>query len=232
MKRSLRGEGIGRICLSVAETTMERALRAIQEAHRAADLIELRVDYLRKPFLARLMTGRRKPFIVTNRPKGEGGRYGGDERRRLGILKEAVNLGAEYIDVEIGTGKQRFQHLIANKRETQIILSFHDFQGTPSPKELRRLFDRMIQWRPDLVKIVTFAQSWEDNFHILSLISYANKKKERIVAFCMGEKGKISRVFAPSMGAAWTYASLSKERASAPGQLTVREIVEIWERLR
>jgi 3-dehydroquinate dehydratase len=54
---------------------------------------------------------------------------------------------------------------------------------------------------------------------------------QKIVTFCMGEKGKMSRIFAPLMGVVWTYASLNKNRASAPGQLTVYEMKDIWEKL-
>jgi 3-dehydroquinate dehydratase type I len=85
---------------------------------------------------------------------------------------------------------------------------------------------------PDIVKIVTFARSWEDNFSILSLISHARKRNQEIVAFCMGQKGKMSRIFSPLMGAAWTYASINRGKTSAPGQLTVEEMREVWEKLR
>jgi 3-dehydroquinate dehydratase type I len=85
---------------------------------------------------------------------------------------------------------------------------------------------------PDIVKIVTFARSWEDNLNILSLISHARKRKQEIVTFCMGEKGKMSRIFSPIIGAAWTYASITRGKASAPGQLTVEEMREVWGRLK
>jgi 3-dehydroquinate dehydratase type I len=90
----------------------------------------------------------------------------------------------------------------------------------------------MIRLGADVVKIVPFARSWEDNLNILSLIPLAKEKKQKIVAFCMGEKGKISRIFSPFLGAAWTYASLSQSKVSAPGQLTVRELRMIWEKMR
>jgi len=210
---------------------MKDAIKAVKEANRFADLIELRMDYLREPGLAILLKGRRKPFIVTNRRKEEGGKYWVNERRRVGILEEAIDLGAEFVDVEFGTERSLLQSLIANKKGTQVILSFHDFQGTPSQRELRRLYERMARWGPDLVKIVTFAKSWEDNLRILSLIPYVCKKNQKVLAFCMGEKGKMSRIFSPLMGAAWTFASLNKNQASAPGQLTIQELKDIWERL-
>ena len=232
MRQSLRDEGLGKICIPIAETTMKDAIKAIKEANRLADLIELRMDYLREPGLAILLKGRQKPFIVTNRRKEEGGKYWVNERRRVGILEEAIDLGAEYVDVEIGTERSLLQKMIVNKKGAQVILSFHDFQGTPSQRELRRLYGRIARWGPDLVKIVTFAKFWEDNFRILSLIPYVRKKNQKIVTFCMGEKGKMSRIFAPLMGVVWTYASLNKNRASAPGQLTVYEMRDIWKRLK
>ena len=43
----------------------------------------------------------KKPFIVTNRRREEGGRYEGDEKKRLAILREAAELGADFVDVEL-----------------------------------------------------------------------------------------------------------------------------------
>jgi 3-dehydroquinate dehydratase type I len=223
---------VRKICIPIVEATVEKALIAIKKVNRWADLIELRVDYLKRMNLAPLLENRRKPLIVTHRRKEEGGKYKGEERKRLSVLQEAIDLGADYIDVELATERSFLQSLIRNKGATQVILSFHDFQGTPSLKELQRLCGQMIRLDADVVKIVPFARSWEDNLIILSLISYAKKRRQKIVAFCMGEKGKLSRVFSPFLGAAWVYASLNRTRASAPGQLTVGEMKEIWEMLK
>jgi 3-dehydroquinate dehydratase type I len=223
---------VGKVCIPIVETTVEKALTAIEEVNRWADLIELRADYLKRVKLAFLLENRRKPFIVTNRKKEEGGKYKGEERKRLNVLQEAIDLGADYIDVELAAERSFLQGLIKNRRGTQVILSFHDFQRTPSLKELQRLFEQMVRLGADVTKIVSFARAWEDNLSILSLIPFARARKQKIVAFCMGEKGKISRLFSPFLGAAWTYASLSRGKASAPGQLTVGEMKEIWEMLK
>jgi 3-dehydroquinate dehydratase type I len=205
---------------------------AIKEAGRLADLIELRADYLKRVKLAPLLENRRKPFIVTHRRKEEGGKYQGEERKRLSVLQEAIDLSADYIDVELTTERSSLQDLIRSKKGTQVILSSHDFRGTPCQKELQRLFDQMVRLGADVIKIVSFARSWEDNLTILSLIPFAKARKQEIVAFCMGEKGKVSRLLSPFLGAAWTYASLNKVKASAPGQLTIREMKNIWEQMR
>ena len=211
---------------------MGNALIAIKQANRLADLIELRVDYLRNAELGLLFQNRKKPFIVTHRRKEEGGRYRGDERKRLGVLQEAIDLRADYIDVELATERSLLQGLISNKRSTRIILSSHDFRKTPPQKELQKLLDQMVGLEADVVKIVSFARSWEDNLNILSLLPFAKERKQKIVAFCMGEKGKISRIFSPFLGAAWTYASLKPNRTSAPGQLTAQALKDIWKKMR
>ncbi len=223
---------MGKICVSIVEKTAEKALRSIKEVNRWADIIELRVDYLRGVKLPLLLENRKKPFIVTNRRKDEGGQYKGEERKRLGVLQEALDLGADYIDVEFAVERSFLQRLLRDKRGAQVILSFHDFRGTPSIKELQKLFGQMIQLGADVIKIVPFARSWEDNLSVLSLIPFAKERRQKIVAFCMGEKGKISRIFSPFFGAAWTYASIDRSRISAPGQMTVRELKDTWEKMR
>lgn len=227
-----KARNVGSLCIPIVETTVKKALTAIKEANRRADLIELRVDYLDRINLVPLLESREKPLIVTHRRKEEGGKYEGEERKRLGVLQEAVDLEGDYIDVELATEKSLLRSLIRNKGRTQVILSFHDFHRTPSPKELQRLFGQMIRLGADVVKMVPFARSWEDNLSILSMIPFARQRRQRIVAFCMGEKGKISRIFSPLLGAAWTYASLSRIKVSAPGQLTVDEMKEIWKMLK
>jgi 3-dehydroquinate dehydratase type I len=233
MRRSWRSEDRERICIPITETTGKGAIKAIKEAIWFPGLIELRMDYLREPgWVGRLLRGRQKPFIVTNRRKEEGGKCRVDERSRVGVLEEAIELGAEFVDVEFGTEESLLRRLIAHRKRTKVVLSSHDFEGTPSQRKLKDLYERMVRWKPDLVKITTFARSWEDNFRTLSLIPDALKEDQKIVAFCMGEKGKMSRIFSPMMGAAWTYTSLGKNRASAPGQLTVLEMMDIWDKLR
>ena len=223
---------MGKLCVPIVETSIERAHIAIKEADRWADLIELRVDYLRSADLVLLLGSCQKPLIVTNRRKEEGGKYRGEERKRLSVLEKAVDLGTDYVDVELAAETSFLKNLIRNREKTQVILSFHDFRRTPSLRELQKLFSRMTRLGADVIKIVPFAGAWEDNLTILSLIPFAKERGQKIVAFCMGEKGKISRVISPLLGAAWTYASLDKNRNSAPGQLTVQELKEIWEKMR
>ena len=91
-----------------------------------------------------------------------------------------------------------------------------------------RVHDAYSRMGGDIIKIVTHAQVVEDNLRVLRLIPYARKKERAIITLCMGELGKISRVMAPLLGAAWGYASLEKGTESAPGQLTAEEMRLIY----
>lgn len=228
----MRDRGQPRICVPIVETSLNQAQKNVYQASKIADLIELRMDYLKTPQVPTFLNDREKPFIITHRRKEEGGKHKRDEKKRFETLEEAILQGVEYVDVEVRSQRSLLHHLISHRRETRIILSYHDFQKTPSIKELKNLFNQMVQWDVDIIKIVTLAQSWEDNLNILSLIPYSRNRDQEILAFCMGSKGKISRILSPLMGGAWTYATLNRGKGSAPGQLTVYEVKEIWERLR
>ena len=221
-----------KVCVPVIETTVEKAVKAVKEAGRVADFIEVRLDYLKKPDASPLLKNRLRPLIATLRRSDEGGRFKGDEKKRIGLLRDLVDQHVEYVDAELRSDKTLLLDLIRNKRKTRVILSYHDFDETPSMKKLEDIFDRMMEFRPSVIKIATMARSWEDNLKVMSLIPYAVKNNQSIVAFCMGDIGRMSRIFSPLMGAAWTYAALSEKQASAPGQMTVARMKEIWERLR
>ena len=76
------------------------------EEHRAlaskgAELVELRVDYMRKkPDIGLLLKERPTPVVVTCRRRSDRGRWFGTEEQRLSILREAIIAGAEYVDLD------------------------------------------------------------------------------------------------------------------------------------
>lgn len=217
----------------VAEQGLKKARDAVRRANRQADLIELRLDYLRSPAVEPFLAAGQKPMIVTNRWPEEGGRFKGGEGERLALLKRAAELGAAFVDLEFRCARSaQARSLMAQRNGTAMVLSYHDFRQTPSWTELQDLLTRMSEQGAEVVKVVSLANSFEDNLKLLGLIPLARRRGQEIVAFCMGPKGKMSRIFSPLMGGAWTYAPLKKERASAPGQLTAPELREMWQRLR
>jgi len=221
-----------RICIPISAATNQEALTKIKKGFTLAKILELRIDGIQKVDLEKLLAEKSGEIIVTNRVREEGGAFADGERERVAILKKAVALGCEYVDLEIRTDEKLLVELkekIADfQRKTQLILSYHNMEGIPNLEDLVKKLEEGQKAGADIVKIVPYAQKIEDNLHVLSLIPYAQKKGLKIIAFCMGEKGMISRIIAPLMGSYLTYASLDKGEESAPGQMTVEEIEQVF----
>jgi 3-dehydroquinate dehydratase type I len=216
------------ICIPIMARTQSAALMQMERSFPLAHILELRVDQVNNVNLEELMSGKQCKILVTNRRRDEGGGFSGTERERVELLKEAVALGADYVDVEVRTGDALIEELsvkIGNHHaRTKWIISHHELSGTPSLRALRRRLDECRSTGANIIKIVTYAHTMEDNLRVLGLIPYARRKGQEIIAFCMGEMGRISRVMAPLLGSYFSYASLEKGTESAPGQLTVEEM--------
>ena len=214
------------ICIPIAAGTTDAAVERMERAAPLADCVELRIDRIPGADLERLLGVRRCPVIVTNRSRREGGEFAGTEPERIATLIRAARLGADYVDCEEATDpalKAELRSALAGG-PARLISSWHDFSGTPSAEFLQEKLRACMADAPAIVKIVTHAGAAADCLRVLELIPRALQEGQAIAAFCMGEKGKISRIMAPLLGSAITYASLDREEASAPGQLTIHEL--------
>lgn len=220
------------ICIPVVATTNEDATKQMERCFPLADVVELRIDYIEQVDLKGLLAHKRNRIMVTNRMKEEGGKFTGEERERIVLLNDAVALGAGFVDIELRTNDDLREMLsdtiMHHEGRSQLVISHHIFDGTPSYSELQDIFHECVATGARIVKIVTFATEVEDTLTILKLIGYANKANQKIIAHCMGEKGRISRIMAPFFGAYMTFASLDKGAESAPGQLTVSEMKDFF----
>ncbi len=221
-----------RLCVPVVEANTNRARSKYLRAARKGLWTELRLDYLEKPDLKRLFRTHPGPVIATNRLQSEGGQWSASEAERRALLEEALSLGADFIDVELAADPAWRRELWGRRGQAKIILSWHDFSGTPDPEHLEEILQKMLAQEADVIKMVALAQQPEDNLRLLSLIPPALARGREIIAFCMGPAGKWSRVAAPLLGSFLTFAPFSKKGASAPGQLTVNEVKDLWNMLK
>jgi len=223
-----------RICVPVVEATVNRARGKYQRAARKGLWTEVRLDYLEEvnPNLQKLFRTLPGPVIATNRLATEGGRWQGDEANRLKLLTDALALGVTCLDVELATDASFRRELAARRNKTKLILSWHDFTGTPDSARLEAVLAEMIASDTDIIKLVTLARQPEDNVRLLSLIPKAQAQGKEIIAFCMGPLGKWSRLAAILMGSFLAFAPFSKSGASAPGQLTVNDLKKVWRTLK
>ncbi|MGB5216929.1 MAG: shikimate dehydrogenase [Smithella sp.] len=230
------------ICIPVTSPGKGEALRAIEKNCRFADLIELRMDLIGQVNLAELIAAVRDnsdsvKVIVTCRKKEEAASTGTaanvkkafrNKKAKIALLKEAIELGADFIDIELAEGVAAIHELKSlcaqQGNKTGMIISYHNIQETPAQAELKKVFHQCVKFKPAIVKIVTTAKKIEDNLITLNLISFARQRSQKIIALCMGEKGGISRAIAPFMGSYLSFATLERSGQSAPGQYTVNEM--------
>ena len=188
------------ICIPITATTNEAAIEDMTAASEYADVLELRLDYIQNPDINKLLKHRRKPVIVTNRPKREGGRFSGNENSRLQLLTNAMELGADYIDVE----HDSVQHVLnLPYRGCKIIVSYHNFLETPL--NLDEIYKELCRTGAHIAKLAVFANDMTDNVRVFQLLKSASLPT---IALCMGEVGLISRILAQKFGSYMTFASL------------------------
>lgn len=221
-----------RLCVPVVETKVARARSRYLRAARKGLWTEIRLDYLEKPDLSKLFRSLPGPVIATNRPRAEGGRWSGSEADRRSLLMEALTYGVHALDAEFSTEAAWRRELYARRGQTLLILSWHDFTGTPEPGELEKIFSDLLAQEADILKVVTYAHTPADNLRVLSLIPRARDAGKDIIAFCMGPVGKWSRLAAAFLGSFVTFAPFNPQQASAPGQITVNEMRRLWRTLR
>ena len=206
------------LCVSLTTETIEETLASLHAPTRAFDVAELRLDYIREPDLRRLLDGRPCPVIATNRPVREGGRWTGDEGQRLALLEEADRQGADFVDIEL-EALPRFRR----QGRARLIVSYHNFQETPP--DLQAIARRIEATDADIVKLATHARSLRDNLAAFRVLRAARKPT---IAVTMGEHGHVSRVLGPKFGAFLVFASLNAGREAAPGQVPVRDLLELY----
>jgi 3-dehydroquinate dehydratase type I len=218
------------ICIPIMARDTAEAVKKMTRANPLADLLELRLDVMESFSLADIIQEASKSVIVTYRSRKEGGNRSEDDETRAHHLLNAIENKADYVDLEYNMPSDLRDQILQNRRESKIIASVHLLDSTPSREELDRILNDLAGTGADIVKIVTRAQQPEDNLRVLDLIPRATEMGLKIIAFCMGEEGRISRVASLLFGGYLTFASLDQGEESADGQIPVREMREMLER--
>lgn len=219
------------ICIPIRESSMAAALMQIQEVQKHADVVEIWLDHIEDLNIERLFEVKEKPYLCVHKSKREKGKFMGTTEKRFEILKTCVNRGAEVVDINIEVPFKWIKNLAKVKKSTKLLISYHNFQKTPSYRILARLTERMMRLGGDIAKISTFVSNAEDIATLFKLAHYLSKKNIRHVIIGMGAKGKITRIASPLMENEWMYAPVDDKKGSAPGQLTVQELGDLWNKI-
>lgn len=196
-----------------SEADLEKILGA---AGKLIDLCELRIDILEPCSKKFRDSAGTVPFprIVTVRDPAEGGVNHLSEIRRCELFEEWFPV-SDYIDLEL-RNLTRFSHLAerAGRAGVKVIVSVHDFERTPTLRELEDALDESRGDHERIFKIACKVTCWND---IKVLGDFLEKHRETPIAVMgMGSLGKLSRLLFSGLGSELAYVSVGE--AVAPGQ--------------
>jgi 3-dehydroquinate dehydratase/shikimate dehydrogenase len=198
---------------------------------RENTFLEFRLDYLKNPISA--IPGLKRFFeyrpdaigIATCRRAANGGKFHGSLSAEIDVLIKAAGAGCQILDLEIESAEAlKTAELGRLRSSAPLLLSFHDFKQT---KNLEKHFDRLAAFSPEFYKVVTKATSLHDNVEMLNFLQ-KHKDDHAMLGLCMGEQGVISRVLSVRAGAAFTFAAPNHGEPTAEGQITAREMQEMY----
>ena len=213
-------------CISIAEKTPNKIKQTLKIGLKKSDYAEVRLDFLKVediPDALEIIKNDMNRIVCTLRPKTEGGKFPGNEKERIAILKLISEYTPFYLDVEFNTLRKNaslVKYLKTTK--TKLLVSWHDFKKTPNSAELKNKMNQISKFSSN-IKIVSTAKSTDDSTRMLEL--YSKKGKNNLISFAMGDFGRISRILCLYLGSPYTYVSLGK--AVAPGQFSIDEVKKI-----
>jgi len=224
-----------KICVPVCVRRASEIAEAMKRATEVGDLIELRLDYIeqneRDAALGLLLEHLNRAddsIILTLRSPNQGGRSSIDAQARRSFWRSLADLPTNWFaDLELDLVNE-----FARANETtaldwrQVICSHHDFNGVPA--DLEKVYARMSATPARIIKIAVQANDAMDCIPIFHLLERVQREEREMIAIAMGPAGIMSRVLGPSRGSFLTYGSLDDESATAPGQLTAREMREVY----
>jgi 3-dehydroquinate dehydratase/shikimate dehydrogenase len=219
------------ICIALGFPDAESLLAHARAEYESGErFLEFRLDYLPDPeqgiaalqrFLARYSDC---SILATCRRRQNQGRFVGSIEEQLRILDAARDAGAHAVDVEIETAENCEDHLAETRSSTYLLLSYHNYGGTPP--RLEAVLKRMIRIPAHGYKIVTTARKPSDNARVLALAKAYPKVPTVLLA--MGETGFPTRVLSPAFGGLYTYAAPNTGGGTASGQISAKKLRSVY----
>lgn len=217
-----------RLVASVFAASTDEILRALHRQVAGADVVELRVDGVSDLDLPRLLAASTVPVILTCRAARQGGAFTGSEAERWAILGRALELGFDYVDVEIDSASPEL--LARRSARTRLLLSHHDFEAIPSDLEAR--VARGVTLGADLVKIAARVASIADAVRLGEAGAPARECGRGYVPVALGPSGIAARILSSRLGrlgplgADLVYATARGLPATGPGQIGLDVLLE------
>ena len=215
-----------KICVSIWAETADEFIGNISRAEKFADIVELRFDYLLKNELETALEKAcnlksEKTLLLTFRPKEQGGKQQLSRAERERFWCSGYDFCANWADAELDLIETASQWLFE-----KIICSYHDFETVP--ENLFEIYETLKATDADIIKIAVQANVITDTIAVWKLLQRAKAENKEIIPIAMGEAGKWTRILGLAHGAFMTYTVLDSGKETAPGQISVQDLTEVY----
>jgi 3-dehydroquinate dehydratase / shikimate dehydrogenase len=219
-----------KICIALGFAEVEQLLaHARKEVEGGEPFLEFRLDYLSRPQdgvgAIQIFLGEHPEctILATCRRHQNQGRFNGSIEEQIKILESAVEAGARAVDIEIETAEAAQARVEALRGHAFLLLSYHNFSGTPPMEAILR---RMAKVAADGYKLVTTARKPSDSQRVLGLAK--THLRTPMVLLAMGEMGFATRVLCTPFGGLYTYAAPGSAEGTAPGQVSAKQLRSLY----
>jgi 3-dehydroquinate dehydratase I len=219
-----------RFCVSIRSSTPEDLKNQIMRAFSyGADFVEIRFDFLMPVHMEeslKVVESIRNRAVFTLRSVQQNGKFIGKNEDRILWLKRLALTQPMFLDIELHTLHDNDELVdFFTEQKTRMLVSWHDFEKTPTSNELIDLLGEMRIYS-NYVKLVTTARNVEDCIRVLDL--YKDVTELNLISFAMGDLGILSRILCTIYGnAPFTYAALEEPFVS--GQLTIQQMRKLYD---
>ncbi|HWR52342.1 MAG TPA: shikimate dehydrogenase [Bryobacteraceae bacterium] len=219
-----------RICIALGCPAVDSLIEhARREVEAGETFLEFRLDYLPNPadgaIAVRTLLAESPgcTILATCRRHQNRGRFNGSVEQQIAALEVAVEAGARAVDVEIESALASPLAVDRLRARATLVLSYHNFEGTPAVEAVYR---RLVRIPADAYKLVTTARKPSDIQRLLAL-PRAHARVPMVV-LAMGETGFPSRVLSPMFGGLYTYAAPGATEGTAAGQVCARHLRHLY----
>jgi 3-dehydroquinate dehydratase I len=205
------------VAVIASRADLERAVRV----RKPPDFFELRLDCLSGSIDRHKLSMLPAQLIITARDPREGGVNNLPIQKRRKLLQRFLPC-ATLIDVELRSFTA-FKSIVnlARKQDVGVILSFHNFESTPSLGILHAIARKAKSMGADILKIATRTDTSEALSRLVDFIQSKGVDLP-VSAMGIGKLGCKSRLELMRRGSVLNYCSLS--RANVTGQPTLSQI--------
>lgn len=216
-------------CLPIIKKTKKEVLDVITKYRNKYDVLEIWLDPIKDidaPFVDKLIYMLQDKLILLFH-RGDTSETTISKELKEKIL-DLLEDQKSYIDLDLSE-KEEIAYLKKKQLNVKTIVSYHNYQETPV--DLMEKIKLMDVIKPAVYKVATLCNTETDALKLLLLQQNLKMQNKRHIVLGMGKFGTITRVFGTLWGNEIIYAPITKEEASAPGQLTKQELEKIFKEL-